>query len=284
MKKKSLIMVLGFIVLVGFMLYARSQNVTPVQKKPVKLIRKKPLLSKYRFDVQGIKRIFTSPEKVVCRVQYYISPTYPKACFIGAYVPDKANWAPGFSYKTAGRLPDGVPKGQVHFVDNVTFEVHYKGSSFTSSTIEVAIYNKEKTLTTEVLQWGQAWSGAPRMPDLTISSITVSKYNPQVKTTFTINVKNIGTTTAGAVDIGVWLYKLLPGDVEPATPNEYWEGTVPMAGGTIAPTVTVPWTHDKYEFMVEGNWRVRAEINRFSGVGESDNTNNSFTYHFTLPN
>lgn len=115
----------------------------------------------------------------VQQVQYYISPTYPKPCFISAYIPNKASQSPKFAYNPAGRLPDGS---------------------------------------------------------------------------------------------------------EPSTPNEYWSGKVPAAGGTIAPSAIVPWTHDKYEFMTDGNWRVRAKVNPFSTVTESNYGNNTYTYNFPIPN
>jgi len=117
----------------------------------------KPL---YRFEVQGIKRIVTTPCRVVFQVQYYISPTYPKACFIGAYVPDKAHASSSFGFSPAGRLPDGVAKGQHYFADNVSVEMNYMGgSSFTSSTIEVAIYDSDGIQKgSSVITWGQRWS------------------------------------------------------------------------------------------------------------------------------
>jgi hypothetical protein len=285
MSKK--ILFLGAVLLICFSFntdFLEGQQVEKARTQQLK-VAKRPILA-YRFEIQGIKRIFTSPTRVKFQVQYYISPTYPKPCFISAYIPNKASQSPKFAYNPAGRLPDGVPKGQKHFTDNVTFEVHYTGSgSYTSSTIEVVIYNQVKNLKTQILNWGQTWgSPAPSPPDLIISSIQVSKYNPYVKTTFTVNVKNTGGTAAGQADISVWLYKLLPNGSEPSTPNEYWSGKVPAAGGTIAPSAIVPWTHDKYEFMTDGNWRVRAKINPFSTVTESNYTNNSYTYNFPIPN
>ena len=256
-----------------------------VQKKPLQVM-KKPLKLAYRFEIQGIKRIYTSPTRVKFQVQYYIAPTYPKACFISAYIPNKPNQSPKFAYNPAGRLPNGVPKGQKHFVDNVTFEVHFRGpGTYTSTTIEVVIYDTDKNLKTQIINWGQTWgSSPPALADLIISSINVSKYNPYVKTTFTVYIKNIGGTAAGSTDISVWLYKLLPNGSEPSTPNEYWSGTVPVGGGSIAPLEIKSWTHDKYEFMVEGNWRVRAKINPFKSVTESNYNNNTYTYNFPIPN
>ncbi|MBN2345534.1 MAG: hypothetical protein JXO51_04025 [Candidatus Aminicenantes bacterium] len=129
----------------------KVKPVQPVKPKP------KPL---YRFKIQGIKRIVTTPCRVVFQVQYYISPTYPKACFIGVNVPDRAHASSAFGYKPAGRRPDGVPKGQKHFVDDITVELKYSGSgAFTSSTMEVKIYDIDGALKgSEIIRWGQTWA------------------------------------------------------------------------------------------------------------------------------
>ena len=109
-------------------------------------------------SVQGMKRILTSSNKVRFQVQYYIVPSYPQACFIGAYVPNKANWGACFPYAPAGRLPEGVPKGQHHFADDIVVEVEYVCSqSYTSSTIEVVIYDQDRTLCSSIMNWGQKW-------------------------------------------------------------------------------------------------------------------------------
>jgi len=125
--------------------------------KAVPLPRPLPL---YRFEVQGIKRIVTTPCQVVFQVQYYISPTYPKACFIGAGVPNAAHPSSSFGLVPAGRLPDGVAKGQKHFTDNITVEMKYIGSApYTSSTIEVFIYDADRvTKGSALITWGQKWT------------------------------------------------------------------------------------------------------------------------------
>ena len=108
----------------------------------------------YRFQVQGIKRILTTPSKVKFQVQYYISPTYPKPCFIGAKIVGTRN----YSFRPAGRLPNGVHKGQVHFTHNVVVELDYNGSSpYTSRQLEVLIYDQSKTHTSTKINWGQTW-------------------------------------------------------------------------------------------------------------------------------
>lgn len=122
-------------------------------------VHKALLKGLYRFEVQGIKRIVTTPCKVVFQVQYYISPTYPKACFIGAYIPDRAHMSSRFGFVPAGRIPNGVPKGQHGFADNVTVDVAYVGSEpLRTSTIEVCIYDADSQLGSAVLNWGQTWT------------------------------------------------------------------------------------------------------------------------------
>jgi hypothetical protein len=117
-----------------------------------------PVPTKPVCSVQGIKQILTSSNKVRFQVQYYIPPSYPQACFIGAYVPNKANWGTCFPYVPAGRLPDGVPKGQHHFADDIVVEVEYVCSqSYASSTIEVVIYDPDRTLCSSIMKWGQTW-------------------------------------------------------------------------------------------------------------------------------
>lgn len=119
------------------------------------------IFSKYRnseCSVQGIKRIFTSSNLVKFQVQYYIPSAYSKACFISAYIPNQENMSSKFRYLPAGKEPDGVPKGQHYFSDNVIFEAEYIGSlSFTSTTIEVVIYDKDKNLCSSNINWGQTW-------------------------------------------------------------------------------------------------------------------------------
>jgi hypothetical protein len=108
--------------------------------------------------VQGIKRIYTSGSKVRCQVQYYIPPSHPNACFISAYIPNRANQSSHFRYNPAGREPNGVPKGQHYFPDNIVFEAEYLGSQpYTSSMIEVVIYEKGQNLCSSIINWGQTW-------------------------------------------------------------------------------------------------------------------------------
>lgn len=249
---------------------------------------KKPLILKpiYRFEVQGIKRILTTPTNVRFQVQYYISPSYPKPCFIGAYVPNKAGANHSFGYKPAGRLPNGVPKGQKHFTDNIVVELVYSGSTaYTSNSLEVVIYDQQGTKKQQIINWGQKWGVTPPAspPDLIIHSVTVSKYSPYKKTLFTVRVKNIGGTATNSSLLNFWLYKLNANGTLPATPNEYGEGYVPPSG-TIAPGEIKIWTYEKSEFMVEGNWRVRTKINHLKTAVESNYNNNEKIYNFTIPN
>jgi hypothetical protein len=131
---------------------------TPTPTLPPPPTPTRPVPTKPVCSVQGIKRILTSSNKVRFQVQYYIPPSFPQACFIGAYVPNKANWGTCFPYVPAGRLPDGVPKGQHHFADDIVVEVEYVCSqSYTSSTIEVVIYDQDRTLCSSIMKWGQTW-------------------------------------------------------------------------------------------------------------------------------
>jgi hypothetical protein len=107
-------------------------------------------------SVQGIKRTDTSQSKVIFQVQYYVLPSYPRACFIGARVPENPS---AFGYVPAGRLPNGIPKGQHYFEDNIAVQISYMGSqAFTSTKLEVMIYDQDqKELCSSVLNWGQTW-------------------------------------------------------------------------------------------------------------------------------
>ncbi len=111
-------------------------------------------------DFQGIKRIVTTPYRVKWQVQYYISPDYPKACFLGASIPNQSASSRYFALLPAGRLPNGVPKGQKHFRDNITFTLEFKGNrNFRSSTMELYIYDKDqKFLDKDMVNWGQTWA------------------------------------------------------------------------------------------------------------------------------
>lgn len=112
-----------------------------------------------RFQVQGIKRVETRPDYVKCQVQYFIDPTYSQPCFVSAYIPDRVHQSSHFHYNPAGRLPNGVPKGQVHFSNNIWFEAFFSGSApFTTSTIEVALYDSADNRDTALINWGQTWS------------------------------------------------------------------------------------------------------------------------------
>ena len=263
-----------------------------IQQKNNQLkVMKKPLTIKalYRFHINGIKRIQTTSTKVVFQVQYYISPNYPKPCFIGAYVPNKSSTNGNFGYRPAGRLPRGVPKGQKHFRDNIRVELHYNGRvPYTSRTLEVVIYDQQGTKKKQIIRWGQKWGrvvAPPRPADLIIQSISVSKYSAYRKTKFTVRVKNIGGTPADRSLLSVWFWKLNSNGSLPATFNEYWEAYVPAPGGsTIAPGQVKTWFYEKPEFLVEGNFRLKAKINPQRTATESNYNNNEKIYNFHIPN
>jgi len=111
-----------------------------------------------RFKIDGIKRIFTSQERVKVQVQYYIDPTYTGPCNIGAYIPNKVSPSSKFAFVPAGGAA-GVPKGQVHFRDNVVVDIRYTGTTaYTSRTIEMVIFRSGRNFETSVINWGQRWS------------------------------------------------------------------------------------------------------------------------------
>ncbi len=147
--KKSTIFIL---ILFALSLFFFSRQFQYAEVYPVKALK---VMQLYKFDIQGIKRIITNPAKIKFLVQYFISPKFPKPCFIGAHIKGTDNW----SYIPAGRVPYGVPKGQIHFDNNVSVELNYTGSSpFTSEKIEVYIYTKDKTLKSMDINWGQTWN------------------------------------------------------------------------------------------------------------------------------
>jgi len=291
MKQKTLFtgMVILLLSITGPMIF--SQQVLQQKKNRQLTLQKQPLTLAvpYKFEIQGIKRILTTPELVKFQVQYFISPHYPKPCFISAYIPNKAGMSSKFGFRPAGRLPNGVPKGQKHFTDNVVFEaIFHDPRPYRSQTIEVVIYDADKNLKTTIINWGQLWGRtAPQQTaaDLVIQSIQVSKYNPYQKTTFTFRIRNNGGTAVGQTDISIWFWKLNPNGSLPATPNEFWPGKVPgNPAGTIGPGQEVVFTKDKYEFLVDGNFRVKAKINPFNNVAESNTGNNEKILNFTIPN
>ena len=115
-----------------------------------------------RFEIQGMKRIYTSANHVKFQVQYFIDPRYSQTCFIGAWVPNIAGRNNNFGFKPAGRLPNGVPKGQKHFGDNIVVEVLYSGATeYTSTTMELFIYNSSiPNLGSSIIRWGQTWDAS----------------------------------------------------------------------------------------------------------------------------
>jgi hypothetical protein len=119
-----------------------------------------PTVSKAVFQVQNISVASSSPCKVTFAVRYYISPTYPKACFIGAFIPDKARASGDFGLVPAGRPGVGVPKGQHEIAEKITFDIRYAGiRPFSSSTIEVAIYDVDgATKGSAILTFRKDWA------------------------------------------------------------------------------------------------------------------------------
>lgn len=115
--------------------------------------------------IDGIRAVQQRPDRVTFRVAYSIPPTYPEACYISARVPSAAEWSSRFGVTPAGRRPDGVPKGTRRYASDVEFTVHFAGSQpMTTSTIEVQIYDRERTLCTRVFPWQQTWRKRAQLP------------------------------------------------------------------------------------------------------------------------
>jgi len=136
----------------------KTNNTNSLTIKIKFILRPMPISN--RFKINGIKRIVTDPDLVRFQVQYYIDPNYRKPCFIGVHVPNSTAPNRNFSFVPAGRLPNGVPKGQKHFTDNIFVTLQYNSTTpYTSSQLEVIIYNSDRTLKKETINWGQTWDG-----------------------------------------------------------------------------------------------------------------------------
>lgn len=107
--------------------------------------------------IEAVKAVLARPDRVQFAVKYNIPTGHPKPCFIGAYVPSKTSMGP-FGITPAGRSPEGVPKGHRDFSDDVLFEVAYSGTqSYSASTMDVVIYDRDETLCTLRVNWVQLW-------------------------------------------------------------------------------------------------------------------------------
>jgi hypothetical protein len=142
-----------------FLLLAGAWLLAALDEPHVTASRPLAISTVYRFQVQGIDAVFVSPCKVTFRVRYYITPTYPRACFISAFIPDRAHHNRDFAYAPAGHPPAGVPKGQREFAENITFDAKYIGMSpYSSSAIEVSIYDAEGVRNAVVFAWRKNWT------------------------------------------------------------------------------------------------------------------------------
>ncbi len=112
-------------------------------------------------QIQAIRPVHVGENLVRVQVQYFISPTHPKPCLIGAYVPNRANQSPSFGIRPANP-PGGVPKGQQSFRDDLFIEISYNGRTPASTeTIEAVIYDADGNLCTSVLTLRRAWGSVP---------------------------------------------------------------------------------------------------------------------------
>ncbi|OPY90734.1 MAG: hypothetical protein A4E73_02361 [Syntrophaceae bacterium PtaU1.Bin231] len=112
-------------------------------------------------QIQAIRPVHVDANLARIQVQYYIAPSHPKPCFIGAYTPAQANQNPAFGMRPAG-LPSGVPKGQHGFQDNIFFEIVHNGRVPTSTeSIEVVIYDGDGNLCKAAQPLRRAWGSLP---------------------------------------------------------------------------------------------------------------------------
>jgi hypothetical protein len=179
----SIFVVLSAIFLIsvsfGIEFPAKEQPTTPTVQpgiKPPKIPTKIPIVKNCQID--GIREIMpSSPNKVKFQVQYFIPTSWPGPYFISAKMPN-----PNFSIGPAGRLPNGVPKGQHSFADNIVVEVVYKGTqTTTTSTIEVYIYDdKGQIFCTKIFNWSHTWSPPPPEESCRIDGINEIQSSPNV--------------------------------------------------------------------------------------------------------
>lgn len=108
-------------------------------------------------QIQGIRPIHVDENHVKVQVQYFIAPSHPKACHIGAYVPNRATQSSSFAVRPAG-TPGGVPKGLHTFQENIHFEISHVGATPKSTeTVVVVIYDGDGNLCTSVVTFRRAW-------------------------------------------------------------------------------------------------------------------------------
>ncbi len=113
-----------------------------------------------RAEVRGLKAVSETPGRVRFQVRYWLDPTYPRACFISAAVPDFSAPLATITATPAGIAPDGVPKGHQTYEDNVAFELASAGSSpLSTSTVEVRIIDQDgRVLASSVRPWSHDWA------------------------------------------------------------------------------------------------------------------------------
>jgi hypothetical protein len=128
----------------------------------LKIEKATPTPTAYRFEIQGIDPATVLTHLVRFKIKYYIDPDFPRPCFISIHIPDNTSPNYDFSYSPAGRLPDGVPKGQNNFADDIEVTVVYNGASpYTSRTLEVIIYDEHhRHLKKRIFYWGQTWDAS----------------------------------------------------------------------------------------------------------------------------
>jgi len=122
----------------------------------------KPITPAYKFQIQAIKPILNTPDRVKFQVQYYISPGYPEKCYISASITSPEDNVYMSCSNTGPGGTGGVPKGQNYFSHNILIGFKYmKSTPFTSSQVKIKIYGqsnfKNKTLTVKYINWSHTW-------------------------------------------------------------------------------------------------------------------------------
>ena len=109
-------------------------------------------------EIRGIRMVSSAPDTARFEVAYVIPSSFSMPCFIGAYVPDTATAAAGFSYTPAGGLPEGVPKGERPFSAASTITVRFAGPrTLSTDSIEVILFEKEKILCSRIFHLDKIW-------------------------------------------------------------------------------------------------------------------------------
>jgi hypothetical protein len=117
------------------------------------------------FRLDGIAQIAPPPsstepsERVSFAARYEVPPNESGPFFIGAHVPCSGC---DFGLVPAGRLPDGIPKGQHAFDPDVVFSLHFQGARpKTTDALDVFIYGADGvSVVTRTFDYTHSWAAA----------------------------------------------------------------------------------------------------------------------------